>query len=217
VSEKDSDQKALGTTGRIKRLHDHYRVAFSLEFDPVQFRSDDFYAFQVLEKAIADGSPEIVELARIMRDIRLAEMDQSDRIEVVALPGTDLADNATKIVPLRPRAAPPAGASAPRPGRKGPERRGSTQRTAGHVRLTVREVTLLSQMRNQYRKTFGSYFDAFEFTGNDLYARATLLQCIGSDNMGLIELARYFLTDDGKPRFHRRLGTADVELDFPGS
>jgi hypothetical protein len=215
MSEMDGDQKAVGTTGRIKRLHDHYRVAFSLEFDPVQFRIDDFYAFQVLEKAIADGAPEIVELARIMRDIRLAEMDQSDRIEVVALPGTDLSDNATKILAAPPRAAVPASSPA-RAGRKGPERRVSAQRAAGHVRLTVREVTLLSQMRNQYRKTFGTYFDAFEFTGNDLYARATLLQCVGSDNMGLIELARYFLTEEGKPRFHRRLGKADVELEFPG-
>ena len=52
--------------------------------------------------------------------------------------------------------------------------------------------------------------------GPNASGKTTLLQCVASDNMGLIELARYFLNDDGKPRFHRRLGTADVELDIPG-
>jgi len=84
---------------------------------------------------------------------------------------------------------------------------------AGLVRLSSRDATLLAQMRNQYRKVFGLYFDVVEFTGNDLYARATLLQCIGSGNGGLATMALHFLDREGKPRLHRRLGHADVEIE----
>src|SRR6185369_393534 len=59
------------------------------------------------------------------------------------------------------------------PAHRGAERRGSSAHTPGHVRLSTREVNLLSQMRTQYRKTFGVFFDPYEFTGNDLYARTT--------------------------------------------
>jgi hypothetical protein len=83
----------------------------------------------------------------------------------------------------------------------------------GHVRLSGRDATLLSQMRNQYRKVFGMYFDPFEFTGNDLYARATLLQSLSSGNRELMDLALQFLDGKGKPRLHRRAGRADLEFD----
>ena len=92
-----------------------------------------------------------------------------------------------------------------------PERRadeGSSQ-----VRLSGRDATLLSQMRNQYRKVFGIYFDPLEFTANDLYARATLRQCLGSGNGDLAAMAASFLDQDGAPRLHRRLGRADLEFD----
>src|ERR1700761_1623700 len=79
------------------------------------------------------------------------------------------------------------------------ERR-TTQGTTGHVRLSGRDATLLSQMRNQYRKVFGMYFDPFEFTGNDLYARATLLQCVTSGNEELVSSALQFLDEKGRPR-----------------
>jgi hypothetical protein len=83
----------------------------------------------------------------------------------------------------------------------------------GHVRLNGRDATLLSQMRNQYRKVFGMYFDPFEFTGNDLYARATLLQCVTSGNQDLVTMALQFLDEKGRPRLHRRAGRADLELE----
>lgn len=94
----------------------------------------------------------------------------------------------------------------------GGERRTFTQGT-GHVRLSGRDATLLSQMRNQYRKVFGMFFDPFEFTGNDLYARATLLQCLSSGNRELMDQALQFLDGKGKPRLHRRAGRADLEFD----
>lgn len=83
----------------------------------------------------------------------------------------------------------------------------------GHVRLNGRDATLLSQMRNQYRKVFGMFFDPMEFTGNDLYARATLLQCVTSGNEELVATALQFLDEKGRPRLHRRAGRADVEID----
>jgi hypothetical protein len=89
-----------------------------------------------------------------------------------------------------------------------------TVQGSGHVRLSGRDATLLSQMRNQYRKVFGIYFDPIEFTGNDLYARATLRQCLGSGNGELSAIAAQFLDAEGKPRLHRRLGQADLDLDF---
>lgn len=96
---------------------------------------------------------------------------------------------------------------------KPPERR-VTQGT-GHVRLSGRDATLLSQMRNQYRKVFGVFFDLIEFTGNDLYARATLLQCLASGNAELAQMAGHFMDDKGKPRLHRRAGRADLEIEPP--
>jgi hypothetical protein len=93
-----------------------------------------------------------------------------------------------------------------------PERREA--QGSGHVRLSGRDATLLSQLRNQYRKVFGVYFDAMEFTGNDLYARATLRECMGSGNGDLSALAVQFLAEDGSPRLHRRLGRADLDLDL---
>jgi len=84
----------------------------------------------------------------------------------------------------------------------------------GHVRLSGRDATLLSQLRNQYRKVFGVYFDAVEFTANDLYARATLRECMGSGNGDLSAMAMHFMAEDGKPRLHRRLGHTDLDLDF---
>ena len=93
------------------------------------------------------------------------------------------------------------------------EERRATQGT-GHVRLSGRDATLLSQMRIQYRKVFGVFFDVMEFTGNDLYARATLRQCMGSGNGELSAMASQFLAEDGKPRLHRHLGRADLDLDF---
>ncbi|HEY4370678.1 MAG TPA: hypothetical protein VGN52_01965 [Burkholderiales bacterium] len=88
-----------------------------------------------------------------------------------------------------------------------------TSKGNGHVRLSGRDATLLSQMRNQYRKVFGMYFDPMEFTGNDLYARATLLQCVTSGNEELVASALQFLDEKGMPRLHRRAGRADLELD----
>jgi hypothetical protein len=92
------------------------------------------------------------------------------------------------------------------------ERRLRVGTGAGHVRLDEHEIYLLSQLRIQYRRTYGAFFDIFEFTGNDLYARTLLKLSVESGNEMLALLARQFMNDEGAPRLHRRKGKADVEI-----
>lgn len=56
------------------------------------------------------------------------------------------------------------------------------------------------------------FFDSFAFTGNDLYARAVITLCLASGNWTLAAMARQFQNEDGTPRFHRRLGAADMDV-----
>jgi len=198
----------LGDTGRIAQLHALYRGAFGAPFDLQAFRGDDFYAFQILEKAIAEGSPQVAEVARHLQDMRLAQLNQSDELETISLAGLEPEDRPGRAV-VSARASDQPARHHPH---RGTERRGPAAQAAGHVRLSFREVQLLSQMRSQYRKTFGVFFDPAEFTGNDLYARTTLQQSVTSGNPVLVELARCFLGEDGKPRLHRRLGSTDIAL-----
>jgi len=189
-------------SGRVAHLHAAYRSAFAADFDLQTFERDDFYAFQVLEKAIREGAPELKNAAQEMEVLRLAAIDGGSTIELKAPPE-----------PYTAPANPPAAAARPaRAKRSEPERREQVVKGSGHVRLANREIVLLSQMRVQYRKTFGMFFDTVSFTGNDLYARAVLSLCLGSGNWTLAAMARQFQNDDGTPRFHRRLGAADVEL-----
>ena len=196
----------MRVTSRIARLQDEFRSNFAIEFDMANFRADDFYAFQILEKAISEGSPELREAALALQELRVALLDGTETI--------DFAQPPLPRMPPRPavirQEAPPA-----------QERRAAQAQVAGataavrgtgHVRLGNREIVLLSQMRIQYRKTFGNFFEVLDFTGNDLYARSLLALCMESGNAELAAMAQQFLTPDGKPRFHRRKGSADVEV-----
>ena len=187
-------------SARVARLHAAYRSAFAADFDLQAFERDDFYAFQVLEKAIREGAPELKNAAQEMEVLRLAAIDGASTIELKAPPEP-------YTTPQSERPARPARAR-----RSEPERRTAAAQGSGHVRLGNREIVLLSQMRVQYRKTFGMFFDTVSFTGNDLYARAVLTLCLSSGNWTLAAMARQFQNEDGTPRFHRRLGAADVEL-----
>ena len=196
------DPDPNGITGRVALLHDAYRSTFSIEFDMESFRADDFYAFQVLEKAISEGSPELREAALALQELRLALLDGTETIDFAEPPVPRMPARRAYIAPVK--AAPP-----PTPEN---ERRNGAVRGSGHVRLGNKEIVLLSQMRIQYRKTFGTFFEIFDFTGNDLYARSLLSLCLESGNTELAAMARQFLDDKGKPRFHRRKGTADVDI-----
>ena len=193
-----ADTARLSITSRIATLHASYRSDFNSEFDAKAFRNDDFYAFQVLERAIRDGSADLKAAAQALEEARLAQLESVETTHVGMGMGT---------APLP--AAPVARTAEPPPG---PERRTLSAGGTGHVRLGNREIVMLSQMRVQYRKTFGAFFDTFEFTGNDLYARTLLALCTASGNLALATMARQFLNDDGTPRFHRRKGAADVQI-----
>jgi hypothetical protein len=201
----------MAITGRLNQLHETYSSAFKQEFDPKTFRADDFYAFQVLEKAIREGTPEMRELAQMLQDYRLSLIDGTANPDRASAPAqaAPVAAVPAPVAPVAPAAALGA-VLAPEA-----ERRERSVRSAGHVRLGYGEIVSLSQMRTQYRKIFGVTFDPLEFTGNDLYARALLDACIKSGDPGLEAVARHFLEEDGTPRFHRRKGEADLEINLP--
>ena len=346
----------MGITGRIAQLHESYRNAFHAEFDPAAFRADDFYAFQVLEKAITKGTPTLRDAAQEMQDLRLAGIEEAEpetdpdaetdtetpdmlatseliqssepldapeadepllpesflaapheaapqpagpdlpesilepseaqliaaqahahaaaisaarmhtalaaaRAKALAraaaletggtpegaapegegpeggatAPGAPAAAAALDAAPAAPDTLGAGGAAVPTlpgtdpvmgadpdllltadaadamPQLPGQERRAAAAR--GHVRLGYKEIVLLSQMRVQYRKVFGSFFEIFDFTGNDLYARSLLSLCLESGNSELSSMAQQFLDAQGKPRFHRRQGSADLDFD----
>lgn len=249
---------------RLPDLQAIYRNDFGVEFDANTFRGDDFYAFQVLEKSIRDGSPMLQALAGEMEATLMRVVEQESVMEVVsaapapdtieyairrqadaaivnalsAEPGQERQDpDAPTVRLVRQPAAEPAPAqaaastvpAAPAPAVTQPaaavaqaapaapvlsdsDRRAMIGRGAGHVRLGNREIVCLSQLRVQYRRTFGVFIDTFEFTGNDLYARTLLSLCAQSNDPALVNLAREFLNEDATPRFHRRKGKADVDL-----
>jgi hypothetical protein len=213
-------QDPLLRTSRITLLQEAYRGDFGDGFDPQMFRQDNFYAAQVLERSLRDGSAQLQTIARPMEQQLLSSLD----IEVVDLEGMDEPVTATgetnadahlPVLPIPEAARLRAGAQPALETEVDPaagaERRGANPR-AGHVRLTDREVLQLSQMRIQYRKTFGMFFDIMEFTGNDLYARTLLKLCVNSGNPYLALLAEEFIGENQAPRLHRRKGVADLEL-----
>ena len=201
---------------RVVRLQSTYVAVLGEYFDVLAFRDDDFYACQVLDRAISTGSPQLVELAQMMQQTVMERMD-----------GVQSAVLVTEPAPVRVYAAGSIGVHIPAPvsaefaaasaaavaAAEADERRELGTPSSGHVRLSGREVALVSRMRNLYRKTFGVFFDAYEFTGNDLYARTILQQCMRGDNADLAGVASEFIGADGRPRFHRRLGRADLELE----
>jgi hypothetical protein len=246
-----NDPARLGITGRIEQLHESYRLAFQTGFDPGTFRADDFYAFQVLEKALGADSPELRRAAQALHDLRLAMLEEAGAVtgngaDSGEMYGAerDLDDDPTVNLAMEPPDSPllvgfavpgaalatPAPADvtidisvdaltgeasevtteAPADAPAGSERRAVAAR--GHVRLGYKEIVLLSQMRIQYRKVFGSFFEIFDFTGNDLYARSLLALCLESGNPELAGLARQFVDAQGRPRLHRRVGSPDLEL-----
>jgi hypothetical protein len=256
MSTETREPLRLAIHERLPDLQAIYRNDFGVEFDANTFRGDDFYAFQVLEKSIRDGSPVLQALAGEMEATLMRVVEQESVMEVVAAaPAPDTIEfairrqadaaivNALSAEPERQdpdaptvrldrkpassqgpapeavlAAQPPvhvaaaAAAAQSAPALSDSDRRTAAGRGAGHVRLGNREIVCLSQLRVQYRRTFGVFIDTFEFTGNDLYARTLLSLCAQSNDPTLVNLAREFLNDDASPRFHRRKGKADVDL-----
>jgi hypothetical protein len=183
-----------------------YVEQFREQFDTAEFFADDFYAFQVLERALQAGQKnrELHNLALLMHAERKALMETGQRRILEAMKNAGPSTISTMPGPENPAVPNHTGRlrtmSAP------PERR------SGRVRLSSHEITMLSALRRAYHKHYGQGFDLEEFVVNDLYAKVVLTEAVSSGQEEMIELARGFLDKDGKPRLHRRLGHVDVEL-----
>jgi hypothetical protein len=191
------------TTSRVERLRALYAGQFADSFDPGEFLTDDFYAFQVLERAFqaGAGNRELHNLAILMHAERKALMET----------GMRRTPDAVKAVNRRPAA--PAAPAETGPTRTAPARPAPhAERRSGKVRLSGREITMLSVMRRVYHRHFGQSFDVEEFAGNDLYAKVVLTEAMSSGQDDLLALAGHFLDKHGKPRMHRRQGRVDLRV-----
>jgi hypothetical protein len=206
---------------RVDRLRALYVEQFHETFDQAEFLGDDFYAFQVLERAFQVGlkNRELSNLAVLLHAERKALMETGQRQALEALRNVQASappeDKEPAIAPVQP---PPASGPSTislvakpqvQPASKRNERR------SGKVRFTPHEITLLSALRGAYKKHFGESFDVEEFASNDLYAKVVLAEAMSSGQEDMMALARPFLDAAGKPRLHRRLGQVDVELTPP--
>jgi len=194
------------SAARIDRLRGLYVEQFREQFDTAEFVADDFYAFQVLERACqaGDKNRELNNLALLMHAERKALMETGQRRMLEAIRNTG-----PGVISTMPGAEDP-----PVPNHTGRLRTMTArpERRSGRVRLTSHEITMLSALRRAYHKHYGQGFDVEEFALNDLYAKVVLAEAVSSGQEEMIELARGFLDKEGKPRLHRRLGNVDVEL-----
>jgi len=194
------------SAARIDRLRGLYMEQFREQFDTAEFFADDFYAFQVLERALQIGhkNRELHNLALLMHAERKALMETGQRRMLEALRNAG-----PNTIPTLPE---PQAAAAPNHTGKLRALTASLERRSGRVRLSPEEISMLSALRRAYHKYYGQSFDVEEFALNDLYAKVVLAEAVSSGQDEMIELARGFLDKNGKPRLHRRLGRVDLEL-----
>lgn len=97
-----------GASARIDRLRALYQEQFREQFDADEFLSDDFYAFQVLERAFQAGAKnrELHNLAILMHAERKALMETGQRQALEAL------RNSSQMNTLTGASIPPAGLQA---------------------------------------------------------------------------------------------------------
>lgn len=187
------------TTSRVDHLCTLYSRQFEETFDPGEFLADDFYAFQVLERALQIGSRnrELHNLAVLMHAERKALMETGMRRSLDAVKVASQQEVAAATAQARAVAA---------------ALHADAERRSGKVELSAREITMLSALRRQYRKHFGQSFDFEEFAANDMYAKVVLAEATASGQAELVALASHFLDASGKPRMHRRKGDVDVDV-----
>ena len=216
------ESSGIPSTSRVDRLCVLYAQQFGEGFDAGEFLTDDFYAFQVLERAFQVGNRnrELHNLAILMHAERKALMESGLRRtldaakvvsqQMVTQQDQDAADLEAELQ-LRSRLA-PASVKAVLQGKSA----GAAERRTGRVRLSPREINQLSALRRLYYRHFGQNFDVEEFAGNDLYAKVVLCEAAASGDAELAAMAGHFLDTQGKPRIHRRKGRVDLELSLHG-
>jgi len=212
----------IPSTSRVDRLCLLYAQQFGDGFDPGEFLTDDFYAFQVLERAFQAGNRnrELHNLSVLMHAERKALMETGLRLtldlaKVASQQVMVRQDQESAEIKLRLQSQSQA-APAPRKSVAPAKPPGAAERRSGKVRLSPREINQLSAMRRLYYRQFGQSFDVEEFAGNDLYAKVVLCEACAAGDAELAALAAHFLDSQGKPRMHRRKGRVDLELTMHG-
>lgn len=80
---------------------------------------------------------------------------------------------------------------------------GGERRSGGH-RLSPQEITRVTYLQRLYRQEFGKPLNVARFTMDDSYGRSVLKEALGASNKELVQVARHFIDEHGKPRQHRR-------------
>jgi len=78
------------------------------------------------------------------------------------------------------------------------------ERRLGSHRLSPQEITRVTYLQRLYRQEFGKPLNVARFTMDDSYGRSVLKEALGASNKELVQVARHFIDENGKPRQHRR-------------
>ncbi len=173
-----------------------YQVVLGEKCDPMEFDTDDLYAFRATERALHSESGELRNLAAHLQTQRHTEL------ETITLKPAERLDRTWRLPTLQSleRTTAPA-APAPR-GMEADlvlqERRGKMER------FTPREILALSTLQRLYRKQFRRVLDVALFASSDSYGRHVLAEAMASENADLIAAASCFLDAQGRPHRHRR-------------
>jgi len=87
-----AENEAVGE--RFLRFHALYREVLNDEFDALEFVEDDFYAFQVLDRAFRSSDQELRNLAAHLQTQREAEM------ETITLKATEILESTRRLQTL---------------------------------------------------------------------------------------------------------------------
>lgn len=79
------------TGERFMRFHELYGEVVKDEFDPLEFAEDDFYAFQVLDRAFRSDNQELRNLAAHLQTQREAAL------ETITLRATEILESTRKL------------------------------------------------------------------------------------------------------------------------
>jgi hypothetical protein len=201
-------------TARVDRLRGLYAEQFREQFDGAEFLSDDFYAFQVLERSfqVGERNRELYNLALLMHAERKALMETGQRQVLDAVRNTARQALSDAMAPSAAAVTKVLETSVPNHTGRLRALAGQLERRSGKVRLSAQEITILSALRRTYHKYYGQGFDVEEFVLNDLYAKVVLAEAMASGQAELAGLAREFVGQSGKLRQHRRQGNVHVDL-----
>lgn len=195
-----TDLNAMNLNHQLAELQRGYQAAFNTEFDPHAFRGDAFYASQVLDRALRNGRAGLRALAFPLEQLLLDALYSGD--------GTQPFDGRTWAALFhesRRNSFTPCSTSENTQGqtqrqtkKAAPPKPQTASLPDPVARFADRDIFFIARLRLQYRRRFGTFFDIFEFTRNDHYARSLLMICAGSGDAALQSLAGRFSGRGGR-------------------